>query len=410
MKSWLLLFALTPWIPSLALAGDSWPAFRGPDGLGVSTARGLPVTWSETENIAWKTALPGRGWSSPVVADGCIWVTAATDEGQSLRALCIALDTGELTHNVEVIRLDKPPAINVKNSYASPTPVLEPGRVYVHFGAFGTGCLDAQTAQVLWTNRELIVDHKEGPGSSPVLWNDLLIAPFDGMDQQFVAAFDKRTGIVRWRTDRTGAKNPVNDFRKAYCTPLLADWHGTPVAIIPGADRANAYDPQTGDDVWHLDYRGFSNVPRPVAAHGLVFICSGYMQPQLLAVRPPAARGETPEVVWKSSKNVPANPSPVVVGGELYMVNDMGVASCLDAQTGEPHWTTRLGGNYSASPLSADGRLYFTSEAGVTTVIEPGLTFKKLATNSLSGRVQASLAPVEGGLLLRTETDLYHIR
>ena len=192
-----------PFLP--APAQPDWPQFRGPDGQGHSSATGLPLQWSETTNIRWKVPIPGRGWSSPVLGGGQIWLTTALDDGHSLRALCLEQQTGKLIHNIEVFQIPKPPVINGKNSYASPTPVLEPGRLYVHFGTFGTACIDTSTGKILWTNQELRLDHKEGPGSSPAVCGDLLILNCDGIDVQYVAALDKHSGRVAWKTPRSGA-------------------------------------------------------------------------------------------------------------------------------------------------------------------------------------------------------------
>lgn len=391
-------------------AADEWPQFRGPDGQGHTDATGLPLNWSENENVAWKTSIAGRGWSSPIVSDHHIWLTTAIDDQRSLRAIAVDRDNGEIVCDIEVFQCDSLPSINGKNTYASPTPIIESGRLYVHFGALGTACLDAGDGRVLWTNHELTLDHKEGPGSSPVLCGELLIVNCDGVDAQYVAALDKQTGKVVWRRDRPGPLNPVADFRKAYCTPLVIDADGRQEVISPGASRVVAYDPTSGDELWSVRYAGFSNVPRPVFAKGLVLVDTGYMQPQLWAIKPGGHGDVTASnVAWRCTKNAPANPSPVALGNEVYMVSDSGIASCLDATSGKVLWHDRLGGNYSASPLAGDGRIYFTSEEGVTTVVAASRKFERLATNSLSGRVLASAAVSGRDLILRTDSHLYRI-
>lgn len=392
-----------------AAAADEWPQFRGPDGQGHTDATGLPLTWSEAENIAWKTAVPGRGWSSPVVSGDEIWLTTAIDDQRSLRAVAISLDSGKLLRDLEVFHYENLPPINGKNSYASPTPVIEAGRLYIHFGTFGTACLDTADGRVVWTNRELTVDHKEGPGSSPVLCGELLIVNCDGIDAQYVAALDKESGKVVWRRDRPGPHNPVPDFRKAYSTPLVIEVDGQTQVVSPGAAQVVAYNPQTGDELWKVRYAGFSNVPRPVFANGLVLVDTGYMKAQLWAINPGSGDITASNVVWRCAKHAPANPSPVVVGSDVFMVSDAGIASCLNAADGKVIWQERLGGNFSASPIAGDGRVYFTSEEGVTTVVAAGRKFQNLATNKLAGRTLASAAVAGHSLFLRTEGNLYRI-
>jgi outer membrane protein assembly factor BamB len=395
---------------SLASAGDSWPEFRGPTGQGHTDAQGLPLTWSEEQNVSWKTPLPGKGWSSPVIADKQIWMTTAVDDGQSLRAICVHEDTGELLHDVEVFRQASLPALHSKNSYASPTPLIEGDRVYVHFGTLGTACLSTETAEVLWTNQEFKLDHEVGPGSSPALFGDKLILTCDGIDVQFVAALEKNTGHVAWKTDRSGEPNDSPSQRKAFATPLLADFGQGHQIISPGAEQVVAYDVETGKELWKVKYPGFSNVPRPILGNDLIFVCTGFMKPEIWAIRP-GGTGDvsSSHVQWKVTSQAPANPSPLWINDAVYMVSDQGVASCLSATTGEEIWQKRIGGNYSASPLAADGRIYFFSEEGETNVLKPGREFELLATNKLEGSIMASPAVAGRALFIRTDTQLYRI-
>lgn len=396
---------------------EAWPQFRGRDGQGhAAEAHDLPTAWSDSENVRWKTPLPGRGWSSPVIAQGKVWLTTATDEGRSLRALCIDVETGGIVRDIEVFAVDAPPAINGKNSYASPTSVIDGDRVYVCFGAFGTACLDADSGQVLWRQQGLKVDHKEGPGSSPVLWQDKLLIHCDGVDAQYVAALDKLTGEIAWKHERQGIRASTPDFRKAYCTPLVVQVGGQWQMIGPGADRVTAYDPATGDELWTVDYEGFSNVPRPVVQGDVAFVCTGYMQPKLYAIRlsaqkpsRQAANVTASHVVWKAAKQIPANPSPLLVDSRLYMVSDKGVATCLDSATGAEVWQERLGGDFSASPIYADGRIYLFSEEGEGLVLEAGEEFKELARNQLPGRIMASPAALGCAIYVRTDSHLYRL-
>ena len=388
-------------ILSVVLVFD-WPQFRGPTGQGVSDERGLPLTWSENKNVRWKVAIPGRGWSSPVVQGDRIWLTTATEEGKSLRAIAVDRNTGAILQNVEVFRLKSAKLANSKNSFASPTPVVEGELVYVHFGAFGTACIK-QSGEIVWKTRLEYDNGQHGTGGSPVIYDDLLILSCDGNDVQFVVALDKATGKVRWKKMREGYQ--------AYTTPLVVALPEGDQVISPGAFRATAYEPRTGKEIWQVKYgEGFSNVPRPVFGHGLVFICTGFQQPSLLAIRPDG-RGDITKskIVWRLDRGVPLTPSPLLVGDELYMVTDNGIATCVDAKTGQELWRARLGGNHSASPIYADGKIYFLSEEGESVVIAPGRQLRHLATNQLDGPTLASMAVSDSSLFIRTATHLYRI-
>jgi outer membrane protein assembly factor BamB len=386
------------------IAAQEWPAFRGPGGQGHSTGTGLPIEWSETRHVAWKSAIKGLGWSSPVVANGRVWITTAVeDRGVSLRALAFDAATGREVVNVEVFHIAGSRDINPKNSWASPTPIVEDDRVYVHFGADGTAALTTD-GTVLWTRR-FDYESQHGAGGSPVLHGDLLIFSCDGSDAAFVIALDKHTGRQKWRTNR---RQPAD---QAYTTPLVIRVNGRDQLISAGAFRAVAYDPTSGDEIWRVSYAdGFSNVPRPIFAHGLVYIATGFQQPAIVAVRPDG-RGDVTRthVSWTLKRGAPLTPSPLVVGDEFYVVTDGGIASCLDARTGAVIWQQRLGGTYSASPIAADGRIYFASEQGVTTVIRPGREFRRLAANRLDGGLLASIAVADGAFFLRSDSHLYRI-
>ncbi|HKX32614.1 MAG TPA: PQQ-binding-like beta-propeller repeat protein [Blastocatellia bacterium] len=384
------------------VAAQDWPEFRGPAGQGHSSERGLPLTWSETKNVRWKVPLPGKGWSSPAIQGDRIWLTTATEEGKSLRALLIDRNTGAIQKNIELFRLKSLGPLHSKNSQASPTPVIEGGRVYLHFGAHGTACL-TQSGEIVWKTRLEYDNGQHGPGGSPVIYDNLLIVNCDGQTAQSVVALDKATGKVRWQKFREGAQ--------AYATPLVLRLPGGDQVISPGAFRAISYEPRTGKELWEVKYgSGFSNVPRPVFGNGLVFICTGFNFPTLLAVRADG-RGDVTQshLAWTLKRGVPLTPSPLLIGDELYLVSDNGIASCLDAKTGTAHWQVRLGGNHSASPVYADGRIYFLSEEGESVVIAPGRQYKALATNQLDGRTLASMAVSGGSIFVRSETHLYRL-
>ncbi|PAY21562.1 serine/threonine protein kinase [Rhodopirellula sp. SM50] len=402
-------------IAMTACLAEDWTEFRGPGGHGHSAADSLPLSWSETEHIAWKVPIDGDGWSSPVVADGRIYLTTATpidgdaDKARSLRTLCIRADDGQILWNKEVfIQSGDGVQMHKKNSHASATPVLRNDRLYVHFGPSGTACLSTD-GEVVWKTEELNFKPVHGNGGSPVLHGDTLIITCDGGDQQFVAGIAAASGDVKWKTERQA------DVKKgfSFSTPTLIEVDGRTQAICPGSGAVVAYDPESGAEIWSVDYdEGYSVVPRPVYACGLVFVSSGYDSASLYAIDP-SGHGDVTDshVRWTLDKGVPKTPSMLAVGDELYFVDDGGVASCVDARTGKLHWKERLGGKYSASPFYAAGRIYFQSETGKTTVIAPGKEFKELATNELGNgdRTFASFAVIHDAILLRSETHLYRI-
>jgi outer membrane protein assembly factor BamB len=401
--------ALVALLLTAPIAAEDWPQFRGPTGQGHSNERGLPLEWSETSNVAWKTPVPGTGWSSPVVAGTQIWLTTTLPSGSrggalSLRALAFDAVSGAGLVDVEVFRISSPRPRHQKNSPASPTPIVDGDRVYVHFGADGTAALDSK-GKVLWTTR-LPYESQHGNGGSPVLYRDLLIVSCDGNGgDAYVVALDTATGKIRWKTNR---RLPAD---QAYSTPLVIRVGDADQVVSTGAYRAAAYDPLTGKEIWRVSYDdGFSNVPRPVFGHGLVFLGTGFNTPKLMAVRPDGSGDVTrSHVAWTVARGAPYTPSPILVGDELYYVSDTGILSAADARTGRMIWQHRLGGNYSASPVFADGRLYFASEEGVTTVLAPGPSPRVVSTNRLDGATLASMAVSNGSMFIRTETHLYRI-
>lgn len=417
--------------PLAAADPNLWPQFRGPDGQGHAVAEGLPPSWNENENIVWKCPLPGRGWSSPVMAGHEIWLTTAvespiseaekaqrlkeTSNNQplniagklSLRAICVHRQSGQIVHDVELLVEPRPQPTHATNSFASPTPVLEAGKLYCHFGSYGTACLDTATQQVVWKNRDFVINHENGPGSSPIVWGDLVIFHCDGSDRQFVTALDKRTGKLAWKTDRSGEMHADPQLKKSYGTPLVVEIDGKPQLLSPGSDWLYAYDPASGRELWKLPYEklGFSIAPRPVFGHGRLYMSTSFMQSELLAIE----LGSQPKIAWRFARQVPQVPSPLLVGDEIYLVSDKGIATCLDAKTGSVHWTERLPGNYYASPLFADGRIYFFSREGQSTAIAPGKKYQSLGSGTLDGSICASPAAIGQALYIRTDKALYRV-
>ena len=423
-----------PFLLALFLAGNAvlaqadWPQFRGPSGdghvlpAGDNHKVGLPLEWSETQNVKWKTEIPHRGWSTPVVMGGQVWLTTATVEGHEFFAICVDQESGKILLNEKLFECASPePLGNSVNAYATPSPALEPGRVYVHFGSYGTACLDTTNFKVLWKRQDLPCRHYRGPASSLLLFEDLLILTMDGVDFHYLVALDKKTGRTVWKTDRSVAWNDENvpgqmakdgDLRKAHCTPLLVQAGGKRQLITAGAKAAYGYDPRTGKELWRVRYDAWSASPMPVFGQGLAFIISGFGgKTELLAVRPDGAGDVTDtHVAWRYDAMVARTASPVLVDKSLYMVSDDGMVTCLEAATGKQLWRSRIAGNYAASPIYADDRLYFFNQQGRTFVLQPGPGPAVLKTNSLDAGFMASPAVAGNAFYLRTKTHLYRIQ
>jgi outer membrane protein assembly factor BamB len=404
----LLAAFLALWIRR-APAESNWPQFRGPAGDGKSNAVGLPLTWSEKDNVRWKTRIHDKGWSSPVVWGDQVWLTTATEDGHQMFVLCTDRNTGKVLLDKKLYDIARPGFCPSMNSYASPTPVIEAGRVYVHFGSYGTACLDTSTFDILWERRDLECNHWRGPGSSPILFDNLLILTFDGYDYQYLVALDKKTGQTVWRRDRNiEYGHDDGDQKKAYSTPGLFELGGRLQLVSPSAGATQAFDPRTGEELWRVTHGGMNAAARPVAGHGLVFVNSALGNYKVFAVRADGA-GEVSQshVEWKFTKGTPTRPSHLLVDDLVYLISDTGVATAIEARTAKVVWTQRIPGNYSASPLYAEGRIYFFSEEGVTTVIRAGRNYEVLATNQLEDGFMASPAVSGKTLLLRSKTHLY---
>jgi len=411
---------LLPFVFCSMVFASNWPQFRGPNGDGHADTNKVPLTWSETEHVKWKTPIHGRAWSSSVIWGKQIWLTTATPDAKELFAVCVDADSGKVIRDQKLFEVERPQFIHQFNSAGSPTPVIEEGRVYITFGSPGTACLDTQSGKVVWERRDIECNHYRGAGSSPILYRDLLIMNFDGSDAQFIIALDKKTGKTVWKKDRSidfkdlgpdGKPKNEGDFRKCFATPHVTIIDDKPLLISQGASACYGYDPLTGEEFWRVEERTtHSGGARPVVGHGLIFFPSGWSQGQLLAVKP-GGHGDVTKthVAWKVTKAVAKKPSLILNEDLIYMINDGGVATVIEAETGKEVWSERIGGNYSASPIIADGRIYFFSEEGKTTVIAAGREFKKMGETILPSGFMSSPAVTDNALILRTKTDLYRI-
>lgn len=414
---WIAFVLLAPW-PAMGQGVKStstWPQFRGPDGQG-HVSGDFPLEWSAGNHKAWEVEIPGKGWSSPVIADGKVWMTTAVSPADkkgsvSLRAVAVDQQSGKMIHDIELFSVEKPAVLHARNSLATPSPIYDAGKLYAHFGSDGVACIDTKTAEIDWKNSTLKLDYETGPASSPVIYKDLLIIPCDGADVQFAVALKTSNGEIAWKTERPIAATKAKSSRRAFATPLIITVDGKDQIVMPGSHCVYSYDPATGEELWRVTYNGFSNVPRPIFAHGLVYVSSGFAPPEMLAIRPDGKGDVTKtNIVWRTRKNVPNIPSPIVVGDNYYMISDKGLITCLDAKTGTEKWTERLNGNgFSASLLARGNAIYAFSDEGATIVFEAGDAYKELARNQLPGRVQATPAVADGALFIRTDTKLIKI-
>ena len=424
------LAAVIPLLAAVPPAAGDWPQFRGPTGQGIAPAdeTGLPIEWSATKNVAWSVETP-PGWSSPVVVGDRIFLTAATPvpddgDGNTLSALCLGATDGAELWRVDLFQQADAVQMHSKNSRASPTPIFAElndgettgGSLFVHFGPNATARLDAADGRVVWERTDIGYSPVHGGGASPVLAptpdGPVLFFPCDGASDPFVVALDPATGETRWRKARpdVGASRTFS-----FATPLVIEVGGRPQIVSPASDQVLAYAPADGRAVWRATYSGFSVTPRPVYGRGKVFLSTSFMRPTVLAIDPAEAeQGGTGDptdsaVAWELKRGGPNTPSPLLIGGDLYLVSDSGVASCVDAGTGAVVWTQRLGGNFSASPTFADGRIYWLDEDGACTVTAVGREYEELAVNRLPGRTLASPAVSGGAIYLRTDAKLWKL-
>ena len=416
-----LFLALT--LMASANAGQDWPQFRGPSGDGHSDAKNLPLNWSESENITWKVPVHGRGWSSPVVVGSQVWMTSATPDGRQLSVIVVDKKSGKVLFDKKLYDVAEPQFAHKFNSYASPTPVAEAGRVFVTWGSPATACIDTRSFKIIWERRDLVCDHFRGAGSSPILFENLVIMNHDGADTQYVIALDKRTGKTVWQTPRSvdfqdltaeGKPYRDGDMRKAFATPHIGNLNGKPILLSSGAKAHYAYDPRTGRELWRVDHHDqHSASTRPLLAHGLAYFPTGFGKAELLVVHADRKGAlSNKDVAWHQKRSIPKKPSLLMVDKLLFMIDDGGIASCYEAVSGELIWQERLAtraGNFSASPLFAAGRIYISNEEGKTYVFPAARQYELLATNELEEGCMASPAVSGDILFIRTKTHLYRI-
>jgi outer membrane protein assembly factor BamB len=393
-----------------ALRSD-WHQFRGPRTDGTAPGQHPPTKWSDTENVVWKTPIHGRGWSSPVIQGGEIWLTTATLDGKQQSVLCVDLKTGKIKHdkvlfeNAEVQKDH-----HDTNTYASPTPILDDTYVYVHFGSYGTACVRRKNCEVVWQRRDLPCNHYRGPASSPILYKDMLIFHQDGFDFQYVVALDRTTGKNVWKVDRDiqyGTEN--GDYYKAFCTPIIINVNGQPELISPTSKACLVLDPDTGKEIWRVRYEEFSATARPIYDGKHLFINTGFGKAQMYCVLPDG-KGDitgTDKVLWTQRKGIGSKPSQLLVGGRLFAVTDDGVLGRISTGTGEIEWQDRVGGKFSASLVGTDEYFYAFDHDGKGYVYTIADQPQQVSVNQLPDGCNASPAIVDDSLIVRTTTHLY---
>ncbi len=400
-------------------AGNAfWPQFRGPTGDGHAKSNANPpIQWSETENVRWRTDIPGKAWSSPVVWGDTIWVTTASENGLSMSAVALDRKNGEIRWNKEVFtNSETQKDFHKFNSYASPTPVVDANHLYVSFGAYGTAALKRVSGDVVWERRDLKCNHFRGSGSSPILFRNLLIYHMDGYDKQFVVALDKYTGETVWQKDRSidyGTED--GDIKKAFGTPHIIE------VSIPGTTQKQiqmlsttskailAYDPTDGKELWRVRYAEFSSASRPLFDGKNIFTNTGFSKGKLIAIASGGVGDITKShVVWEAAKAIGNKPSPLLIGDDLICtLADAGVLCAMNRTTGEIVWQERLGGDFSSSPVLAGNRIYCLDENGKGHVYS--IDGKQLAVNTLEAGCLASPAIAGDDLIVRTRNAVYCI-
>lgn len=413
-----LLFVLTS-INHRQGNNDNWTHFRGTYLNGIANVSQCPVSWSSNSNVAWKTKIHGQGWSSPVVFDDQIWMTTASEDGRQMFAVCVDINSGNIVHDIKLFTPDSIYRKHEINSYATPTPCIEKDRVYVHFGKYGTACLSTSDATVRWKRNDLHCLHVQGPGASPIIYNEFLILHLEGTDRQLITALNKYTGETIWETERPAEVydklEPIG--KKAYITPVIINVKGKDLMISNGSAMCAAYDPMTGKEIWRIIRGEDSTIAMPFTEKGIIYFHTGFVTEgenkrfaELMAVDPDGAGdiGET-NVLWRMETPILQLSTPVIKDGLIYNVDTKNILMCLDAKTGETIWSKRLRGKYNSSPVYAAGHIFFSSTNGETTVIKEGRELNVVSENKLEGEIWTTPAVVSNSLLIRTSEFLYKI-
>ena len=417
-KSFGLLILLFGFVNAMSQE-NYWTQFRGTLLNGISEEKNLPVEWDDSTNVIWETRIEGKGWSSPVVYGDQIWVTTATTDGKKMFAVCVDFKTGNLLYNILLFSQDTIYKKHSVNTYATPTPCIEKGRVYLNFGSSGTACVSTENGLVLWKRDDLKCEHLQGPGSSPFLYKDLLILHFEGTLEQYIVALNKFDGKTIWRTDRPAVYyDPLGPVgKKAYSTPIVINLGGRDILISNGAAVSMAYDVTTGLEIWLIPQGEDSTIAMPITENGIVYFYTSCVTPavgeryiELLAVDP-SGSGDVSKshVLWRIKSPIAQLLTPLIKSGVIYTIDTRNNLFGIDAKTGNLLFTKKLNSKYNSSPVYADGKVYFTSVKGETLVLKAGRALEILAQNSLSGEVYATPAIAKSSMIIRTATSLYRL-
>ncbi len=420
------------------LRADDWPGFRGGARAGVAEAKTLPDTWDTKKNVVWNVAIDGRGWSSPVVwGDRVFLTTVVSDKNMSAPkkglyiqdligkvpdgehrwlVLCLDFKTGKTLWTQEVHKGKPPSGVHVKNSYASETPVVDAGRVVAVFGNVGVYCLD-HTGKKIWSKalEPRATQMNWGPAASPVLYQDRLFLIRDNDEKSELLALDVKTGNQLWRVER-------KDEKSNWATPFVWKNDMRTELVTAGKGKVRSYD-LDGKLLWELGGMSMISIPTPFAAHGLLYVASGYVMDltrPVFAIKPGASGDLTLPKGEKSSKYIawcqktagPYHPSPLVYGEYLYVLLDRGMLSCYEAKTGKMVYEKQRlegGGAFTASPWAYDGKVFCLSEDGDTFAVKAGATFEVLGKNRLDEMTLATPALAGGSLIVRTMNKVYRI-
>jgi outer membrane protein assembly factor BamB len=412
-KRSLLLLPAVISVLSLIVSCNQQKSKKGSSGeLNVAT------NWSESENIKWKTEIHGKGWSTPVILGDQIWATTATEDGKKMYAICVSAKSGEILHDILVLENEKPSWKSGNNTYATPSPVAKDGFVYAEFGEYGTACIDAKSGKIVWKRTDISTEHViHGPASSPVLYKNLLILHHEATKILSIIALDIKTGATVWQVNRPEEYyvGVQDDWHKSHASPIIITVNGKDQLISVGSQVCQAFDPETGKEIWRIFYGGHdSTVASPVFWNGIVYINTGLNSagPELWAVRPDGSGDVTlTHVIWKYKEDVPSFSNPVIKDDLIFMVNEKSQLSCLDAKTGVLVFKQKLSGNYNFtfSPILIGDKIYLTSHDGITTVIKADKTFQLLAENKLDGKYIARPVVLGKSLILRSDTHIYRI-
>lgn len=399
---------------------NNWTHFRGSNLNGISSAKDIPLVWDDS-HTKWKTEIHGKGHSSPVIYDNQIWITTATADGKDLYALCTDFEKGELLFDIKIFSYEETISKHSINTFASPTPCIEKGFVYVHFGSLGTACLKTSDGSVVWKRNDLKCNHVQGPGSSPILYKNLLILHFEGTDVRYLIALDKKTGSEVWRTDRPAEPYvPLNQIgKKAYVTPIIINVKGQDLLISNGSAVCCAYEPLTGKEVWRVVRGAESTVPMPVSENGIIYFYTGSMNnpeggtyTEMLAVNPDGKGDITnTNILWRKHDDQSQTQisTPVIKDGLIYTITSRNLLMCIDTKDGKELWSQRLRANCNASPVYADGKIWVFTVKGEVIAVKPGKSYEEIARNQMDSGIWATPAFIRNSVILRTEKYLSRI-